>query len=95
MKLLREIFTRDNALHIPLGAAVAALVWVLCQIPSPWCWPAIGNAGLYLREVIQFQTRVHGGDIRTGWGLDLHQHMEWAAPGVALFALTGLWELIH
>lgn len=94
-RILREIFTRDNALHIPLGAAIAGLAWAVFQIPAPWHLPAMAAVGLYLREVVQFQTRLHGGDIRKGWGLDLHRHMEWAVPGVVLVALTAAWELIH
>jgi hypothetical protein len=93
-RILRAIFTRDVALHVPLGAAIAGLAWLALQIPSPWWAPVVAAGGLYLREVTQLQARLHGGDFRTGWGLDLERHMEWAAPAVAIAILCGIWELL-
>lgn len=93
-RILRAILTRDNALHVALGAAGAGLATVLYMIPAPWHLPAIAAVGLYLREVTQMQTRLYGGDFRRGWTLDLEHHMEWAAPAAVLFALTGAWAAV-
>lgn len=93
-RILREIFTRDNALHIPLGLGLGFLAVGAGGIPSPWAEVIAGTCALYLREVIQHQTRDQLPFYR-GWILDLHHNMEWAAPGVALFALAGGLELIR
>lgn len=88
-RIWRAIFTRDNALHVPLGLGLGFLAVGAGGIPSPWAEAVAGTAALYLREVIQRQTRAQLPFYR-GWVLDLHHNMEWAAPGAVLFAIAAL-----
>lgn len=84
-------FTKDELLHVPLGLLAAALFWKIADADGgAWIWLGAGWF-LYLREVIQNQSRNQLPFYR-GWVLDWWHAREWLVPTVLIALGWAAWR---
>lgn len=82
------MITKDEALHVPLGLAFAAIAYgLITYLPAGIGFDLTAGLFLYMREVIQGQTRMQVPFFdRRGWIMDWHHTREWLVPLVIIVA---------
>lgn len=89
------MITKDEALHVPLGAAFAGIAYGLSLVPL-FGWVLVAGWFLYMREVTQAHTRLQVPFFSwRGWALDWPHHREWLVPTVILAAGQGACLLVR